>query len=42
MIMSRMVVLTDRENTDVVDANVDVDWMLQPTAGALMGERRES
>jgi hypothetical protein len=39
MIKSRMVVLTGREKGDGADANVVVGWMLQPTAGALVGER---
>jgi hypothetical protein len=36
MFKSGMVVLTWREKTD---ADVAVDWMLQPTAGAVVGER---
>jgi hypothetical protein len=40
MFKSGMVVLTWREKTD---ADVAVGWMLQPTAGAVVGEReRES
>jgi hypothetical protein len=43
MIKSRMMVLTEREKGDMADAYVVVGWMVQPTAGALMGEReRES
>jgi hypothetical protein len=38
MIKSRMMVLTEREKGDMADAYVVVGWMVQPTAGALMGE----
>jgi hypothetical protein len=34
-----MVVLTGREKFDVGDADVAMGWMLQPAAGAVVGER---
>jgi hypothetical protein len=34
-----MVVWTGREKTSVTDADVTVECMLQPTAGAVVGER---
>jgi hypothetical protein len=34
MVKSRIVVLTGKEKTDVA-----VCWMMQPTAGAMLGER---
>jgi hypothetical protein len=43
MVKSGMVVLTRRKKADVTDADVTVGWMLQPAAGAVLGEReRES
>jgi hypothetical protein len=43
MVKSGMVVLTGREKTDMVDANVAVGWMLQPAAKGVVCEReRES
>jgi hypothetical protein len=35
-----MVLLTVRENTDVTDADVVVDWKLQPIVGTVVGERK--
>jgi hypothetical protein len=31
-----MVMLTEREKTDVADVDVVMGWMLQPAAGALV------
>jgi hypothetical protein len=43
IVKSKMVVLTERENIDVTDAAVVVDWMLQSATGVLVGNReRES
>jgi hypothetical protein len=38
IVKSEMVVLTGRENTDIVDADVAMDWMLYTAAGALVVE----
>jgi hypothetical protein len=43
MVKSGMMVLTERENADMVEADVAIGWMLQPAAGAVLDEReRES
>jgi hypothetical protein len=39
IVMSRMVVLTGRENADVADADVVVGWILYAAAGALVVKR---
>jgi hypothetical protein len=39
IVKSGMVVLTERENTDVVDADVAVDYKVQPAAEIVVGER---
>jgi hypothetical protein len=39
MVKSAMVVLTERERSDMADADVDVGWMLQPAARAVVDER---
>jgi hypothetical protein len=39
MVKSGMVVLAEREKTDMTDVNVIVGWTLQPIAGAMVGER---
>jgi hypothetical protein len=41
MVKSEMVVLTERERSDMVDADVDVGWMLQPAARAVVDEREK-
>jgi hypothetical protein len=33
-------VLTERENTDVTDVDMVVDWILQSTARTLVDERK--
>jgi hypothetical protein len=43
IVKSGMVVLTGREKTNVTDADMAVDWKLQPTTRTVLGEReRES
>jgi hypothetical protein len=39
MVNSGMVVLIERENTDVTDAGVAVGWKLQPAIGIVVDER---
>jgi hypothetical protein len=39
MVKSGMVMLAEREKTDVTDVNVIVGWTLQPIARAMVGER---
>jgi hypothetical protein len=39
MVKCGMVVWTGREKTSVTDHDVAVECMLQPTAGAVVGER---
>jgi hypothetical protein len=34
-----MVVLTERENADVTDADMVIDWKLQPAAGVIVDEK---
>jgi hypothetical protein len=36
-----IVVLSEREKTDMTDTDVSVGWMLQPTAGAVVKEREK-
>jgi hypothetical protein len=43
MVMSGMVMLIGRDKTDVADADVVMGWMLQLTAGVVVGKmERES
>jgi hypothetical protein len=39
MVKSGMMVLTEREKTDVTDTDVTVGWKLQPAAETAVGER---
>jgi hypothetical protein len=39
MVKSEMVVLIERENAGVADANVAVGWKLHPAAGTIVSER---
>jgi hypothetical protein len=39
MVKSGIVMLTEREKTDVTDADVVVGWKLQPTAGTVVDKR---
>jgi hypothetical protein len=41
MIKFKIMVLTEREKTDVTDANVAVNWMLYATADALAIEKEK-
>jgi hypothetical protein len=40
MVKSKMVVLTGKEKSDIADANVAVGCMPQPTARAVVNERK--
>jgi hypothetical protein len=43
MVKSGMVMLTGRDKANVADAGVVMGWMLQPTAGVVVGKmERES
>jgi hypothetical protein len=42
MVKFEIVVLTGRENTDVIDANVAVGWMIYITARVLVIEREKT
>jgi hypothetical protein len=39
MIKSEILVLTGKEKTDVVDIDVTMGWMLQPTVRVVVDER---
>jgi hypothetical protein len=39
MVKYEIMVLIEREKTDVADADVAVGWMLQPAAEAVVNER---
>jgi hypothetical protein len=41
MFKSGIMVLSGREKTDMIDTDVSVGWMLQPTAGAVVNEREK-
>jgi hypothetical protein len=41
MVKSEMVMLTEREKADLVDADVTVDWMLMSAIKALVGDREK-
>jgi hypothetical protein len=41
MVKSRMGVLTEREKTDVTDADVALGWKLQPAAGIIEDEKEK-
>jgi hypothetical protein len=35
-----MMVLTEKEKTDMTDVDVAMSWMLQPAVEAMVGERK--
>jgi hypothetical protein len=39
MVMSKMVVLTERENTDITDVDVTMCYILQPAARAVVDKK---
>jgi hypothetical protein len=41
MVKSGMVMLTEREKADLVDADVTVDWMLMSAIKVLVGDREK-